>query len=483
MDGFAIAPSDGQSTPPIGAPGASATASAPRRAVRPLGPLPRFSRNLGKTGTAAACVALAIATVILLGWWIPGLARLLPEHWDLMKANTAACTALSGIAILLAGARKSRWAPAARIAANVALGLLAGASSFSLFAEHSTYVETLLAADATSEIPGRMSVQSGVFFCAQSVLVWRIGRRWSLFARAFLALQGVVCLLVISGYAFRALYLTGQSYEIRAALHTAIAMVMLLWATFSTMVDVSRESIFVSSGLGGTLLRRALPLVVGVPLVLIWFGAWASTRWGVSVPYAAALTNTVLVTFLVIAAMLVARRIEHLDALVRREALTDPLTNLLNPRGFYTQAELALRILRRSDQRALLIFIDLDGLKEVNDRLGHDAGSEMIRDFAGLLSSTLRTSDVVGRLGGDEFVALAAGEASGSDQLLDRLAKATARRNEHQRGAPPIRYSVGAVTIEPGDTRELSELVHRADKNMYKNKEVRRASGQISRVR
>ena len=88
-------------------------------------------------------------------------------------------------------------------------------------------------------------------------------------------------------------------------------------------------------------------------------------------------------------------------------SLTDPLTGLHNRRGFLTFAEHQLTLSLRTKQRLILFFADQDGLKRINDTLGHEEGDQAIMETASLLKKTFRASDIVARIGGDEYVVLA----------------------------------------------------------------------------
>ena len=108
---------------------------------------------------------------------------------------------------------------------------------------------------------------------------------------------------------------------------------------------------------------------------------------------------------------------------LRAQALVDLLTGLYNRRGFFTLADKQLASARRTQLAYVLVFMDLDGLKTVNDTLGHGTGDEVRKAAADVIRRTFRESDVVGRLGGDEFVALTAltGGPKGSARILERL--------------------------------------------------------------
>jgi diguanylate cyclase (GGDEF)-like protein len=168
----------------------------------------------------------------------------------------------------------------------------------------------------------------------------------------------------------------------------------------------------------------------------------------------------------------------HADELARRDvlenetralSLTDVLTGLNNRRGFFTQAEHLFRLARRKREACAVIYADVDELKGVNDRLGHEAGDDLIRDAAALLRESLRGTDVLARLGGDEFVAFALDE-SHPDAILARL-----RDNLHEfnlRRERPYRLSisVGAVHCDPDGEATLSDYVRQADRAMYLHK-------------
>ena len=101
-----------------------------------------------------------------------------------------------------------------------------------------------------------------------------------------------------------------------------------------------------------------------------------------------------------------------------RLSITDEVTGITNRRGFLELADYGLSLCRRQNLPATLIFFDLDGLKAINDSLGHAAGDAVIRQFAGLLSGAFRQSDLFARLGGDEFVVFLANATTGDARRL-----------------------------------------------------------------
>jgi diguanylate cyclase (GGDEF)-like protein/PAS domain S-box-containing protein len=155
---------------------------------------------------------------------------------------------------------------------------------------------------------------------------------------------------------------------------------------------------------------------------------------------------------------------------LRRRATHDELTGCLNRAAITRALEQSIEDAEPGDQRALL-FIDLDGFKEVNDEHGHAAGDELLRAVAGHLRASIRAGDLVGRLGGDEFLVLCPGMDEQTARLLaDRLAvSAAAGAVAH---AAEVRASVG-VSWSRGSGVDSETLLARADRAMYDVKRER----------
>jgi len=109
------------------------------------------------------------------------------------------------------------------------------------------------------------------------------------------------------------------------------------------------------------------------------------------------------------------------SALAGNLSLTDELTGLRNRRGFFLFAEQARSLAVRAGKQSDILFAELDGLKDVNDRHGREAGDALLRNFAGVLAETFRESDVMARVGGDEFCVFGAELNLNPEVLLARL--------------------------------------------------------------
>ena len=154
-------------------------------------------------------------------------------------------------------------------------------------------------------------------------------------------------------------------------------------------------------------------------------------------------------------------------------AITDGLTGLTNRRGFQLIADKVLAICGRRSLPAVLVYADLDNLKPLNDRFGHEAGDRAIIDAAELLASAFRASDVVARVGGDEFATL----LSATDDPgppLQRLGHVIAERNQGAPQGQALSMSVGTAVFDPDRPVGIDELTRVADGAMYRDKSARK---------
>ncbi len=151
---------------------------------------------------------------------------------------------------------------------------------------------------------------------------------------------------------------------------------------------------------------------------------------------------------------------------------TDPLTGLLNRRAFFDELQRRLARLERGTRPAVLLFVDMDNFKLVNDRLGHRAGDEAIRRLCDILRAEARAGDLAARLGGDEFALWIEGldGRSGSERAAALLRAAEALKPLS--GAPdrPLGISIGVALVEPGGGETPEQIVARADAAMYRAK-------------
>jgi diguanylate cyclase (GGDEF)-like protein/PAS domain S-box-containing protein len=159
---------------------------------------------------------------------------------------------------------------------------------------------------------------------------------------------------------------------------------------------------------------------------------------------------------------------------LRDLALTDELTGLLNRRGFLDAARTRVEQSRRANAPLGLLYADMDGLKGINDRFGHEQGDRAIADVAVALRRVFRDGDVVARIGGDEFIALLPNMApSSEDSLLKRLATSLAAQASEEKRPYSLGLSAGLTFFDWSSAASLEELLDRADRSMYARKRAR----------
>jgi diguanylate cyclase (GGDEF)-like protein len=180
-----------------------------------------------------------------------------------------------------------------------------------------------------------------------------------------------------------------------------------------------------------------------------------------------------------------ATRLIQQEQELRELALVDHLTSLPNRRAFQQLAEHELELAKRHGSATALLFVDADGLKDVNDRCGHAVGDAMLREVAEVLREEVRNADLVARIGGDEFVVMLS-RASAMDRadVVERLEATIARRNSEPDRPYVLDFSIGVALFDPSDPIGVDELITRADADMYQVKRAKRlASGDVERAK
>lgn len=159
---------------------------------------------------------------------------------------------------------------------------------------------------------------------------------------------------------------------------------------------------------------------------------------------------------------------------LRALSLTDELTGLYNRRGFFTLVQQELRVANRIEKPVLLFAVDMDQLKAINDRHGHQAGDEAIRDAADMIKRNFRESDIAARIGGDEFAVFMIEHASiDADRLSLRLQDILQIYNSQGTRPYTLSLSIGTARHDPRKPSTIEELMNLADANMYEHKRAR----------
>jgi diguanylate cyclase (GGDEF)-like protein/PAS domain S-box-containing protein len=157
---------------------------------------------------------------------------------------------------------------------------------------------------------------------------------------------------------------------------------------------------------------------------------------------------------------------------LRDLAARDDLTGLLNRRGFFEAAQAAMRAARDQSLRTVMLFVDLDDLKKINDTQGHATGDRALVAVAGALRAITNARRFAGRVGGDEFCVMET-TASMEDLLSETVLQEAIAEASASAGLP-LSASIGTVEATAGD--DLAQLIARSDSAMYASKERRAAA-------
>jgi diguanylate cyclase (GGDEF)-like protein len=392
----------------------------------------------------------------------------------LMRANTALAVLLSALSLWFSEPRRSRKSHQI----SLLLAMLVGLVAVAVLLEYSTHLSlgvdfpTTVARGLQSQNPSRMAPQTAAalaLLAAVMILARARKRITVLVADVFLSLLCLVVLILVSGDLFGALRMLGFAPNDRPSPQALVALALLTFVAFTRRAEHGFFSILLGTGIGSRTARIATPLVLLLPFVREIARIHAIRAGLMPAEYASA-TATSLTVMLAFALMLVmAWRINGLEREVHDLSLRDELTGLYNRRGFLVLAEHALRLAQRSHIPFSVLFIDVDNLKQINDLLGHTAGSAFLSETAELLKATFRETDVIGRIGGDEFVVAGQFSQMAISLAAQRLQKAAEYRNSERDSQRALNFSVGLVTTE-GRHESLEELLTQADKAMYREK-------------
>jgi diguanylate cyclase (GGDEF)-like protein len=310
---------------------------------------------------------------------------------------------------------------------------------------------------------------------------------WGLFAG-----NGTFSLLLAVRLLFVGLSVATGLAAVRCHDPHRLDLLILYWAAMFVIVDLHSVSTRPPDALGHTMIHSALVILIyaGIPLPLllqtlvgvafsavylyIVYVSQPVLRYEALGSLALAMVAANLLGYLTSRRQQLAGRrlfavlvhVERMRSEADRRSLTDALTGLVNRRGWNERLEAIEAQCRASGRGAAIVALDLDGLKAINDTLGHDRGDALIAGAAQCLREAARAGDTVARLGGDELAVLAV-DCNGAGIL------ALTRRIEECLAAAGIRASLGFAAR--GDAGGLQRAWQEADRAMYAHKERRRA--------
>jgi diguanylate cyclase (GGDEF)-like protein len=440
-----------------------------------------------RVALTASLITILISIIVLLGWTldIEIFKRIFPA-FVAMNPTSAVCFILLGVSLWLlqTDIASQRILLIARVAsALVALiGLLKLGEvlfGWAIGVDQLLFVAKLK--DSPVGQPNRMAPNTSLNFvflsCALLLLNSKVQRGFNL-AQALIIVSLIDSLLPIIGYLYGTKLLYGIGQFIPMALHTAVAFLVLGIGILFAYSERGLMVTIMDKGISGLMVRRLLPAVIGLPVLIGWLRlegqrlSFYDNELGVALMVAAhILIFSALVWWNSFLLFRLDTQRQQVEAQLRELTLTDDLTGLRNRRGFLLLAEQELKLAKRAGIRLWLLFADLDYLKQINDRLGHEVGSQAITQTAEILKQTFRDSDVIARLGGDEFVILAASDDSDSGTIMQaRLQENVSAFNVNERLPYQLSVSAGVVRVDPDKSASINDAIKEADQAMYEHK-------------
>ncbi len=430
-----------------------------------------------------AGVTFAIGALVLLGWGLDVrvLTTVIPGQVT-MKPNTALCFVLSAIALAVPDAA-SRRAAAVRVGCLSLVVALAAATLVEYVCGTGLGIDQLLfrepmISSGTSH-PGRMAPNSAVNFVLLGVsflLARRPSQKAARVAQALTLGALLVTLLATLGYVYRAHVLVGLFSLNRMAVHAIVGFAALGVAMLVTTAERAWIGEILRTRSSRAVASRLLPAALVVP-VSVGALVLAGFRDGLyDAAFAACLMAGAEVISFTLLTWLSVRALNAFEE-EKSVARIDALTGLRARRGFLIEATHMLEARRKARRGSLVLFVDLDGMKRVNDEHGHHVGDAALVEMAAVLRSVFRSTDVIARLGGDEFVIFCgAGTAAFGAAMVRRLHAKLDEVNTMPGRRYRLACSVGFEVADEGAQQSIDDLLARADAAMYEAKRAKRGA-------
>jgi diguanylate cyclase (GGDEF)-like protein len=419
-------------------------------------------------------VCLAIVGVVALtecaAWLYPPFAYHLPVSFRLMDMPMALVVLLSAFSLILSLPGSQVSSPVLGLFPACAAGIIAAAL---LFKDSLGIVELIDPLRPEVPIAGPLPSQAPwAFLVLVGVMVLVNSRKAILrhVADVFVCCLCVLTFTLVIESLFGNLGIFGLSSADVVAPPALTCLAFLTLAVTLRQTHRGVLSIFWGTGISSRIARGFAPFLVVLPLVVEMARSRIALRNLVPQRYGNALLTALAAAMLNLLLIVLAWRISQMEEEIHDLTLRDDLTGLYNMRGFYLLGEQTLRLAQRAELPFSVLFIDLDGLKQINDTLGHNVGSKYLVETGELLNASFRDTDVKARFGGDEFVVAGQFSLCGMELATARLQATVAERNAKSSRKFPLSLSVGYVTLDRYSQDSLKELVTQADERMYQDK-------------
>ena len=429
----------------------------------------------------AALAICAVASAVLFGWMTGN------EHLKRVFPAMVAMNPLTAVTFILAGCQlwltvlcsKDKWMSWARNTTAMLVAIVGAAKLADLALGTSLRLDEILFSSQlhpVGQIANRMAPNTALCFLLSGISLLLLTSQRTLplvVAQSISVLVILLSLVAVVGYAYGISALYGVGTFIPMALPTATSFFVLSGGILFSRPGNGLMSIVTSNTGGGVIARLLLPAAIMIPVAIGWLPL-AGQRAGffnIEVGVVLFVVANVLVLISLIwwnATLLYSSDMKRQAA--ERElihnASHDALTGLVNRAQFMKDLTYATARARRSRAPLAVLYIDLDGFKEVNDTLGHLAGDQLLTLVADRLRSCARAADLCARLGGDEFTLLSEGSSvDGLQVLASRIVTDLSQPYDLEGRSTRIGTSIGIAIFN--DDTGAEALLLRADAALY----------------
>lgn len=425
-------------------------------------------------------IAAAITALLnLLPGAFTSLQKVLRTDWLNMRSSLAVITLCAVTSLFLS--EETQTARSRRVGRifGVLTATLAAATFLSSASGASTWLIGLLNRNQVHLLPGSLQFTTAAFFLAglTVMLVSSRGPVLGSIGDGFAILLSALALSLVTEILFERV---GVELVSGLSITNLISMPAICCIVLISLVAILRRaehgflSIFWGFGTGSRIARMLAPIILFFPFVREILRAHMLHARFIPSRYAVAVVTSIGTILGFILVLFLARLINRMQENIQGLTLKDELTGLHSVRGFYLLAEQSFRSSQRNQEPFGVLFVDMDNLKIINDRLGHSAGSVSLVETAKLLLANFRETDVIGRLGGDEFVVAGSFNRRDLESAVERLREAVARKNQAAGMRFSISLSIGYAVTDDFSRDSLRSLVTKADQEMYKEKSIKK---------
>jgi diguanylate cyclase (GGDEF)-like protein len=419
-----------------------------------------------------------VALMNLAPSFIIPLRKALPAGWLDMRASGVVITLCAVLSLYLSEATQSRPTKLLGTISGILTSAIASVSLLltligSRYAGHWIFDRDLQAPPHES-----FPFSYGVFCLLGIAIVFASfrGRRLGRVADGLMLILSFVVFSLVVGTVFKLAGLPSSPSPGLISIPSLWCIALLTLVVVLRRTEENRMSFLWGYGTGSRIARFLVPILVLLPMLREVARAHLLRTGWIPAPYAAAFLTSAGTFLGLILVFVLARMINRMQERIQSNILRDELTGLYSLKGFYLLAEQAFRQARRTEEAYAVLFVDMDNLKTINDKLGHSVGSVSLVETAKLLTANFRDTDVVGRVGGDEFVVAGQFNQREIAAAVERLRAAVTRKNEIVAQQFSISLSMGYAVAEDCQHQTLQGLVAKADEAMYEEKRGKKKS-------